>query len=396
MDEIAEIRRRGVVVIPFSSKRSKALNSSLKAWASETVYLWPLRLTFVIAALWLCIQHITVLFEILRDAFFAEHQSITRRAKALTHSFLGAYLAVLLQAAKVDHIHVHHGYFSAWVAMAAARLCRVPYSITLHGSDLLLNSAFIGTKLAHCDFCTTVSEFNRKFILDKYPAIHPARVLVQHVGVDTTVGSLTSHVRVNKGALLLLSVGRLHQVKNHAFLLNACASMKRRGQRFACLIAGEGKERGRLSSLVRLHHLEHEVVLLGYLSPRRLDAYYSNCNLVVLTSHSEGIPLALMEAMARRRLVLAPAITGIPELVVDGETGFLYRPGCVNSFISKIEEIRDSPTERLERILNAARVLVVDQYNRKTNLSEFANLLLQRLPMSQEINPHENCVLQQI
>ena len=61
------------------------------------------------------------------------------------------------------------------------------------------------------------------------------------------------------------------------------------------------------------------------------------CDLVVLTSRSEGIPLVLMEAMAHGKTVLAPAITGIPELVKDGETGFLYRAGSLEDFIAKIQ-----------------------------------------------------------
>jgi len=61
---------------------------------------------------------------------------------------------------------------------------------------------------------------------------------------------------------------------------------------------------------------------------------------VVLTSRSEGIPLVLMEAMARGRIVLAPAITGIPELVIAGKTGFLYEPGSLQDFVARLLFIR--------------------------------------------------------
>ena len=59
----------------------------------------------------------------------------------------------------------------------------------------------------------------------------------------------------------------------------------------------------------------------------------------MLTSRSEGIPLVLMEAMARGKIVLAPAITGIPELVIAGKTGFLYEGGSLNDFVTQLLHI---------------------------------------------------------
>jgi glycosyltransferase involved in cell wall biosynthesis len=93
-----------------------------------------------------------------------------------------------------------------------------------------------------------------------------------------------------------------------------------------------------------------------------------------------------MEAMARGRLVLAPAITGIPELVVPGKTGFLYEPGVMNDFIEKILLLcalirrRDSDSaKRIDWVRHAARVQVLHNYNRDTNLARFSDGLLQRL-----------------
>ena len=73
--------------------------------------------------------------------------------------------------------------------------------------------------------------------------------------------------------------------------------------------------------------LEKQVTLLGHVAREQMACYYDRADVVVLTSRSEGIPLVLMEAMARGKIVLAPAITGIPELVIAGKTGFLYEPG---------------------------------------------------------------------
>ena len=98
----------------------------------------------------------------------------------------------------------------------------------------------------------------------------------------------------------------------------------------------------------------------------------------MLTSRSEGIPLVLMEAMARGKPVLAPAITGIPELVLDGKNGFLYRPGSLEDFVARVELIPTTPNP-LSATCAAARQHVLQHFNREKNLAAFCNFLLQQI-----------------
>lgn len=193
----------------------------------------------------------------------------------------------------------------------------------------------------------------------------------------------------------MLAVGRLHLVKDHAFLFRACHELKKHGADFLCLVAGEGPERPWLEHLIPNLRLEKHVKLLGHLSRQELDAHYESCDVVVLTSRSEGIPLVLMEAMARGKTVLAPAITGIPELVRDGETGFLYRAGSLEDFTAKIETIRNSPAA-LPRLRHAARQYVLEHFDREKNLAAVADLFVSRITQKVRHNPNENPVLQQI
>ena len=119
---------------------------------------------------------------------------------------------------------------------------------------------------------------------------------------------------------------------------------------------------------------------------------------MVLTSRSEGIPLVLMEAMAHGKLVLAPAITGIPELVLDGKNGFLYRSGSLEDFAERVELIRNS-LSALGPLGRAARQHVLQHFNRETNLAAFCNCFLNRIrPIranrTVERHSHENSILQ--
>jgi len=356
----------------------------LKKWRGEAIYLNQIRLHVLARALWLCGRELRKLKPFLERIFWRGNESLQVRAKALVHTLLGAYYAVLLSDRGVDHIHVHHGYFSAWIAMVAARLLGITYSLTLHGSDLLLNAPYLDTKLQHCAACFTISEFNRHYIFTRFPSIARDKILLRRLGVDAPRHTPHSPAR-NNCAFTLLAVGRLHPVKDYPFLLAACALLKAKESPVSCLIAGDGPEKRSLQALSAQLGLQQEVVLLGHVAHQELAPLYSQSDLVVLTSKSEGILLALMEAMARGKPVLAPNITGIPELVIDG-TGFLYQPGCLQDFVSKVELVRDS-ISALGPMTLAAHIWINHAFNRTTNTRLFADTLTRITSQNLHANP---------
>lgn len=398
-EEVEELRRRGVRVISCSARApDKGMEEDqLKRFASETLYLQPWNLRLLLSAGWLCLRNFAALADLWLRVWTQGSERPGRRGRALLHTLLGACYAQQLKQRGVEHIHVHHGYFASWIAMVAARLLGIGYSVTLHGSDLLMHAAYLNTKLEHCEFCVTVSEFNRRFILERYPRIEPAKIIVRRMGVNSSPAAPAAvpQPEPHVNGFRMLSVGRLHAVKDHAFLLRACYELKILGISFSCHIAGEGPQRPWLEHLIRNLGLAEQVKLLGHLSRTQLDACYATSDLVVLNSQSEGIPLVLMEAMAAQRIVLAPAITGIPELVRDGETGFLYRPGSVHDFVGQVEFIRKSQPA-LARMGRAARQHVREHFDREKNLAAMADLLVFHLTRKVRHRSNENPLLQQI
>ena len=386
VDEIRELQRRGVKVIACSARHvsPKDVDASLRHIQSRTLYLFPLRPKAAVHALYLCVRKARAFADLFRRVLLAGRESPLRRARALLHTWLGIYYALLLEGRGVQHIHVHHGYFGAWIAMVAARELNINFSMTLHGSDLLVHRTYLDTKLENCSFCATISAFNRAHILKHYPEIPESKILVKRMGVEFTQSLVSiestqpARTAVCESPMILLSVGRLHPVKNHAFLIEACCELKSRGRDFVCLIAGEGPERNTLTRLIQRLGLQGNVELLGALPREWLSYYYQIADIVVLTSFSEGIPLVLMEAMAHERTVLAPAITGIPELVEHGRTGFLYRPGSLQDFVNQIEEIWSDRYQH-HSLRQAAREHVLTHYNRATNLADFTDTLLTRV-----------------
>ncbi len=401
-EEIGELRRRKVQVTPGSVRRTDTAQSgaSSTSCAPEVLCLQPLRMLTLLRALGLALLRWKRISDLVTRALLRGKETPTRRLKALLHTWLGAYYAVLLEKRGVNHIHVHHGYFGSWIAMVAARLLGVGFSMTLHGSDLLLGGSYLDAKLKDCQFCVTVSEYNRRYILRHFPGIDPGKILVSRLGVDLPEraeppprGGAARHT------FTLLAVGRLHAVKDHAFLIRACARLRDGGLDFECLIAGEGPERRRLEKLIRENRLQDHITLLGHVAGSEMDSLYGRADVAVLTSRSEGIPLVLMEAMGRGKVVLAPAITGIPEIVIPGKTGFLYAPGVLPDLVAKIFYLRQliyaedgNAVSRLDWIRHAARVQVAHNFSRDKNLTRFADRFLRLIS---PLDHAEQCHAQQ-
>lgn len=388
-EEIAELRRLGVKVIAGSVRppnaRPETSNSTHDE--AEILSLQPLRLLILLHALALALRRWKKIVALIARMLVRGKESPKQRLKALLHTYLGAYYAVQLRERGVDHIHVHHGYFGSWIGMVAGILLDVPYSLTLHGSDLLIDGVYLDAKLRYCSFCSTISAYNRRYILEHFPAIEPKKIRVARLGVEIPERSKSPpSLLLGEHNFTLLAVGRLHAVKDHAFLLRACVRLRDLGLKFECLIAGEGPERQSLELLTRENRLQDRIQLLGHVTPARMDALYRQADVVVLTSRSEGIPLVLMEAMVRCRIVLAPSITGIPEIVIPGKTGFLYAPAVLDDFVTRILFLNElmlsgdrNAVSRLDWIRHAASAQVLHNFNRDKSLSRFGEHFLQQL-----------------
>lgn len=377
LDEIQALRARGETVVCSSARKIHPTHSKSEHPEEQIIFLWPAGFFLLFRALLVLVANAPKLKDLFWRIFFHGHESVVRRMRALAHTWLGCCYALLLKNYRIDHIHVHHGYFASWIAMVAARVLNVSYSITLHGSDVLLHRAYLDTKLQNSKFCITISEFNKQRLLADCPHISAEKIFVQRLGVDMPAESASIPCNIPQ-PFTLLAVGRLHPVKDHAFLLAGCAELKKAAFPFLCRIAGEGSERPRLQALIKKYNLEHRVTLLGQLSKSELATEYTNASLVVLTSRSEGIPLVLMEAMGRGCLVLAPDITGIPELVRDGSTGFLYTPGSLLHFVALIRTISSVDT-MLGHVRKAARRHVERYFERRINLAAFVEMFLSQI-----------------
>ena len=179
----------------------------------------------------------------------------------------------------------------------------------------------------------TVSNANAAHITQAFH-VQASHVRVIPCGVDTDM------FRPGVGRVeppLIACVARLVPVKNHALLLEACASLAAQGTPFTCVLAGDGKDRDAVAALRARLALDTAVEMVGALEQTDVRRLWQRASVGVLASTSEGMPVSLMEAAACGVPVVATAVGGVPELVVDGETGILVPSGDVNKMTAALE-----------------------------------------------------------
>lgn len=178
----------------------------------------------------------------------------------------------------------------------------------------------------------------------------PGRVEVVRNGIEVeryatgARGATRVALGVPPAALLLLTPARLHPAKGHRDLIAALAEVRRARPEATLLLAGEGPERGALAALARGLGQASAVRFLGHRED--LPDLLAAADLVVLPSLAEGLPAALLEALAAGRAAVATEVGGVPEAVTDGREGRLVPAGAPAALASAILELLAAPDRR--------------------------------------------------
>jgi glycosyltransferase involved in cell wall biosynthesis len=168
--------------------------------------------------------------------------------------------------------------------------------------------------------------------------VEPARIRLIHSGIDAERFERCADGQAGLDREPVVGmVAVLEERKGHRYLLEAAAEVKRRGHRIRYLIAGDGPLRRQLEELVRTLNLQDEVRLCGFVADT--PAFLSQIDIFILPSLYEGLGVAVLEAMAAGKPVIASAVGGLPELVVDAVTGILVAPKDVAGFAGAIARL---------------------------------------------------------
>ncbi|MCH2105173.1 MAG: glycosyltransferase [Planctomycetes bacterium] len=273
------------------------------------------------------------------------------RGLLLHAAYLAEACALVKIAAReeIDHIHAHFGTNPPLVCALAKRLGGPGFSFTVHGPEEFDRpiALRLREKIRAARFTVAISSFGRGQLwrwcdnADR-GSIEIVRCGVDEAFLDEEPSPITSEAR-------LVFVGRLCPQKAPWVLMQAAEQLQKEGVPFQLEVLGDGELERETRSFAREHGLEGHVNFHGRVGAREVREALEGARALVLPSFAEGLPVVLMESLARGRPVITTSIAGIPELVRDGEEGWVVPSGDPIALAAAMKAALGlSPTELAE------------------------------------------------
>jgi len=381
--EVRALRRRGVDVRVVSVRKCDRPIAQLSAdEAEEAVRTFSVMgagyLHALVANLRILCRHP---LGYVRGLFYAWALSGGAPRRLLMHTFyfLEAVIAGdYFERQRVTDIHTH---FSSTVLLILARIFRVRYSLTAHGSEEFVDVVgfHLAEKVAGATFVATVGQYSMSQVVNASNPTHWHKVVVLPLGVDVDAFRPKNAPPRNRGEpFRLLSVGRLSAPKGYPILIEAIALLRERGRNVKLTMVGEGPLRTVLEGQIALRGLGELIHLAGACNHDRVVDFYDSSDAFVLSSFLEGIPVVLMEAMAMELPCVATWITGIPEIIEKDVEGLLVPPASASAIADAVGRLMEDP-EGARRFGIAARRKVLAKYHLGRNVERLAQEFRARL-----------------
>ena len=287
-------------------------------------------------------------------------------------------LLYILKKERPDIVH-NYLFHADILGRIAARIMRVPIIISS------LRNENIGGRLQErllgmTDFCIDKVTAVSRNVADVHilkGTTKKDKVQVIYNGFElrdeqpSNVITLRRNMNIEDDAFLLLMVANLKKKKGHTFLFSALQPLKEKGYKFRLLVVGSGKERKNLEKEIVNKRLEKQVILAGERAD--ISGLLSISDIFILPSIWEGLPNALLEAMATGLPVVATRVGGVPEIVIDNETGLLVKAKDSHALRDAIERLIKEPPLR-ERLARNARIQVRERFDIKQTVTDIEKL----------------------
>lgn len=382
LNEIVELRRRGVPVVVRALARTtedvvqpEVVGLLTDAGFGERS---PLRLLAAQLA-WLRRRPRT-LVRLWRRVVVGHARSPRELAKAVLTTAAAVHWALDLRDLPVLRLHAHWATHPTLAARVIGELTGLPYGFTSHAHDIYGPNPALRDKLAHADLAVTISDFNRDLLLRRFGAAAD-HVRVVRCGVDRAAFRPTPARPSPLTPLRLLCVASLTEYKGHRHLLDALTVLRAEGVPVECVLVGDGPLRADLEAQVERLGLGGQVVFAGRRPAPEVRRRLVECDVFVLPSvlapggMMEGIPVALMEALASGRPAVASRLSGIPELVVDRQTGLTVPPGDAPALAAALLELHRDEALRA-RLSEAGPRRVAEDFDLHDNVAQLHGLLV--------------------
>lgn len=288
------------------------------------------------------------------------------------HQFDPFLLRTLVRAIDQYNIHVIHSheYKSDILTWLVSRRRRIPIMTTAHGwiTNRWKSKLYVRlgqTVLPSFDRVVAVSEGMRRGLLacgvrdDRIAVIHNAIVTENYEPTAHRRGFLRGRGGVPDEAVLIGNIGRLSPEKGQRDFLEAAAAVARDHANAFFVLVGDGPDRRDLEELARASGIRERVIFTGHLHDVR--PLYADLDILALTSHTEGFPNVVLEALCMNTPVLATDVGGTGEIIRDGQTGVLVQPHAPDAIARGLRFLIEQPDEA-RRLTAAGRQVVFQRF----------------------------------
>jgi glycosyltransferase involved in cell wall biosynthesis len=288
------------------------------------------------------------------------------RTRLLYHYLESAFLYDLLKKTKLQHIHAHFLSGPASIACFLSDFLEIPFSFTMHASSIFTDHIMLQHQLRTCKKAVTISEYNKKYLIQTYGNVFENKIDVIHCGIDMQAFKPLDSNKLSPP--IILAIGQLFRRKGFLYLVKACKKLKQNGNQFQCWIVGDGPEKSHLKRTIERYQIHGDVLLLGRQSQENVKTYLQKASVFVLPSiiteegGREGIPVAIMEAMAMQIPVVSTHTAGIPELIQHEKEGLLVDQKNEHQLAAALEYFLKNPEIGL-KMGRQGRMKVEEQFN---------------------------------
>lgn len=248
-------------------------------------------------------------------------------------------LADKLDKEKIDHVHVHFANVGSTITFIASKYIDVSWSMTLHGTADFdyPHGVLLGDKIKSAEFTACISNFGKAQALRTIGHDDWHKLFVYRCGIKTEL--LPQKNNRSDDYLTLVCIARMSSEKGLMGFIKACNALNKNDEKIKVLLIGDGPDRGEIEAAIDNYSLRGMIQTTGYVSEEEVINYLADCDILAVPSLMEGVPVVLMEAMAMNVSVVAPRLSGIPELIEDNKEGLLYTPADWDDFTKKISSL---------------------------------------------------------
>jgi colanic acid/amylovoran biosynthesis glycosyltransferase len=285
--------------------------------------------------------------------------------RAMAYLALACLLQQRLETHGVATLHVHFGLSSAAVGVLIRELGGPPWCVTIHGPEEFApeNRKRLSRVARSANQTIAISEWAATALRQ---AASPVAIRPQVIGMGVGSKFLSPPQRIDAEAPIVC-IARLDARKGHAVLLDALVQLADAHRKVRIELIGDGPLRAQIESQVSHRGLASSVFVRGWLSELAVKEALDRSRFLVLPSLDEGLPVAIMEAFARARPVLATRVAGIPELVVHGFNGVVVAPNDAAGLARGLVELLAMATDDLYRLGLNGRKLVEERFDSARN-----------------------------